>query len=122
VVDDETIHDLNRRFLAHDYATDVLSFALEQSADGLDGEIIVSADFATASAPRYEWSAADELLLYVIHGALHLAGYDDHEPDDISRMRAAEARHLALAGLRAHRESRSATERQKLVIGEGNRS
>ncbi len=49
VVDDATIHELNQRFLAHDYPTDVLSFVLEESAAGLEGEIIISADTAVAS-------------------------------------------------------------------------
>ena len=80
IVDDATIQSLNRRWLSHDYPTDVLSFVLEQGPDGLDGEIIVSGDTAAAAAARFGWSADDELLLYVIHGTLHLVGYDDQEP------------------------------------------
>jgi probable rRNA maturation factor len=122
VVDDPTIHELNRRFLAHDYPTDVLSFVLEESDDGLEGEIIVSADTATACAPRYGWSADNELLLYVIHGTLHLVGYDDHEPADIALMRAAEIRYLAQLGLRAGDDSssRHIGPREPQLLGEGN--
>jgi probable rRNA maturation factor len=122
VVDDPTIHQLNRRFLAHDYPTDVLSFVLEDSADGLEGEIIVSADTAMASAPRYNWPADNELLLYVIHGTLHLVGYDDHEPADVALMRAAESRYLAQLGLRADDDSasRCTGPREPQLLGEGN--
>ncbi|HVU88262.1 MAG TPA: rRNA maturation RNase YbeY [Pirellulales bacterium] len=124
VVDDPTIHELNRRFLAHDYPTDVLSFVLEESTAGLEGEIIVSADTAAASAPRYGWPATDELLLYVIHGTLHLVGYNDHEPADIARMRAAEKRYLAQCGLQAQDDSASSrpdrSGREPQLLGEGN--
>ena len=58
----------------------MLSFVLESSNGCLEGEVIVSADRAAAVAPKYGWSAADELLLYVIHGTLHLVGYDDVTP------------------------------------------
>jgi probable rRNA maturation factor len=94
IVDDPTIRDLNREFLDHDDATDVLSFLLERQAGSLEGEIIVSAQTAASAAPHYGWSAAEELLLYVIHGALHLVGYDDHSAAERAEMRARERAHL----------------------------
>jgi probable rRNA maturation factor len=99
IVDDAAIHRLNAEFLEHDCPTDVLSFVLERSAEALEGEIVVSADTARQVAGRLGWPAADELLLYVVHGALHLVGYDDHEDDQRQQMRQAERRHLALFGL-----------------------
>ena len=87
VVDDSTIHELNRRYLQHDDATDVLSFVLDAGPGRLDGEVIVSADTAAAASARYGWSVDDELLLYVIHGTLHLVGYDDQTPADRTAMR-----------------------------------
>ncbi|HEY1602340.1 MAG TPA: rRNA maturation RNase YbeY [Pirellulales bacterium] len=99
VVDNATIHTLNRRYLDHDYPTDVLSFVLEDDQESLGGEIIVSGDMAADTAPQYGWSAEDELLLYVIHGSLHLIGYDDHTATDAARMRMEETRYLALFGL-----------------------
>jgi probable rRNA maturation factor len=98
VVDDPTIHGLNRQFLEHDYPTDVLSFLLEESPRRFEGEIVVSADTAANRAPDYAWLPADELLLYVIHGALHLVGLDDHKPRDRAAMRAKERDHLARLG------------------------
>lgn len=101
IVGDEEMHRLNRQYLQHDYPTDVLSFVLDQdaAAHSLDGQIIVSADYATREAPRYGWTAADELLLYVIHGALHLVGHDDTTPDGKQSMRDLEAKHLGQFGL-----------------------
>lgn len=94
IVDDHTIHRLNRQYLQHDYPTDVLSFVLERTADLLEGEVVVSAETARAQAARYAWSAHDELLLYVIHGLLHLVGYDDQTPAGREEMRCAEDRYL----------------------------
>ncbi|MGE3407802.1 MAG: rRNA maturation RNase YbeY [Pirellulales bacterium] len=99
VVDADEIWRLNQRFLRHDYTTDVLSFCLEQSPDGLSGEIVVSADMAASMAPRFGWSIGDELLLYVIHGTLHLAGYDDQTPPDAAIMRQLEQRYLGELGV-----------------------
>lgn len=99
IVDDETIHRLNRQYLQHDYPTDVLSFVLESSDDYLEGEVIVSADTASRVGAEYGLSAADELLLYVIHGVLHLAGHDDHAEQDRQKMRDREQTYLHQFGV-----------------------
>jgi probable rRNA maturation factor len=111
VVDDPTIQRLNRRYLGHDYATDVLSFNLDGSAGSLEGEVIVSADTAAAAAPRFGWPAEDELLLYVIHGALHLVGLLDGTASQRRRMRRRERECLARFGLKPHDEEPPALER-----------
>lgn len=99
VVNDSTMHALNRRHLGHDYPTDVLSFLLEQSDSQLEGEIVVSSDTAHAAALDYGWDPAHELLLYVIHGALHLVGYDDHTAKQRSKMQAREREYLSRFGI-----------------------
>ncbi len=91
VVDDSTIHEINRQYLQHDYPTDVLSFVLEDREPYLEGELVVSADTASRSASEFDWPAESELLLYVIHGALHLVGYRDKQPEENAEMRSAEA-------------------------------
>lgn len=98
IVDDPTMHELNRRYLDHDYPTDVLSFVLEDEGDHLQGEVIISSDTAAAEANEHCWSAAAEQLLYVIHGTLHLVGYRDKTADDRRQMRAAEQRYLRRFG------------------------
>ena len=99
IVDDAEMHELNRRFLNHDYPTDVLSFVLEQSDRGLDGEIIVSSETAQLRSLDEGWSALEELTLYLIHGTLHLVGYDDKTSDTRATMRDREIFHLSRLGL-----------------------
>lgn len=81
IVDDPTISELNQRYLGHKGPTDVISFSLQEKAraitGAIDGEIVISAETAVSAAQRFGSSMADELLLYVIHGTLHLVGYDD---------------------------------------------
>ena len=81
LVDDAEIHRVNRDFLGHDHPTDVISFVLggggTSPSEHLEGELVVSTETAMREAPAHGWSAADELVLYVVHGLLHLCGYDD---------------------------------------------
>jgi probable rRNA maturation factor len=91
IVDDPTIHELNRQYLDHDWPTDVLSFVLAEDEGHLEGEVIISADTAAAVAAEIGWLASGEQLLYVVHGMLHLIGYRDKDPTDAVRMRAAES-------------------------------
>jgi probable rRNA maturation factor len=94
IVDDTTIHTLNRQFLNHDWPTDVLSFVLDASGSHLKGEVVLSADTAAAAASEVGWSPAEEQLLYVIHGVLHLIGFDDQTEADVRQMRASEQFYL----------------------------
>jgi len=94
-VDNAHIHRLNKQFLQHDEPTDVLSFPYsEPGAKTLEGEIVIGYDIAReyANDRGHEWYL--ELLLYVIHGCLHLCGYDD--ADDVSEceMRGKEREYL----------------------------
>lgn len=99
VVDDATMRQLHRRFLGEDTPTDVLSFVLEQDEGMLEGEIIVGAETARRQAPRYGWTAERELLLYALHGALHLVGYDDRTPQKRARMLRRQKKYLARLGV-----------------------
>jgi probable rRNA maturation factor len=99
VVDDPKMHELNRQYLDHDYPTDVLSFVLDQQPNWLLGEIIVSADTAMECCEDFDWPASHEFGLYVIHGALHLVGYDDKQPEKERRMRQRELHYLRLFGM-----------------------
>ncbi len=98
LVDDVAMRELNRRYLNHDYHTDVLSFLLDETDGHLEGEVIVSAAMAIERAAEFKWTAVDELLLYVIHGTLHLTGYDDHSDVDRGRMRRKEMHYLQELG------------------------
>ncbi len=104
-VDDPTLARMHGEFLDDPTETDVITFDLEDApgsdrppdpegdADGRgpDAELYVSVDRARAVAPGLGSSVEQELTLYVVHGALHLVGFDDHDPEDRRAMRAAEA-------------------------------
>jgi rRNA maturation RNase YbeY len=81
VVDDRAIRRLNHSYLGERRATDVLAFNLETAGPSrLLGAVIISGETAARQANRLRVPAALELDLLLIHGVLHLAGYDDHGP------------------------------------------
>ncbi len=104
LVTDAAIRRINRRFLGRDRATDVLAFDLSDArlsykrkkARRLEGEVVVSVMTAARNAKRFGNSLSEEAVLYVIHGILHLLGYDDHRAADVVRMRRREQKLLAL--------------------------
>lgn len=93
--DDKTIHELNIRYLGHDYPTDVLSFPLSEG-EPLVGEIIISVETAERNAKRFRQTLEQELLRLAIHGTLHLLGYDDTTSQQRKRMRQKERKYLKL--------------------------
>ena len=99
VVGDAEMHQMNNQYLAHNYPTDVLSFPLEKSNHFLAGEIIVSSETAKQEAVENGLNDFDELLLYVVHGTLHLVGYDDKDPNDRKLMREKEAIYMKKFGV-----------------------
>ncbi len=127
IVDNAAIHQLNRDHLQHDYPTDVISFALERRPSDPDdelpddeagrtddsdsplrsagfvveGEIVASAEMACEMAADGRWTPLDELQLYLIHGMLHLCGYDDLTPEERHLMRIRERAIMASLGLKA---------------------
>jgi probable rRNA maturation factor len=92
---DAALAKLHGDFLADPSETDVITFEGEPLA-GLAGEVCVSVDTAAAYAKKQRIDFSAELTLYVVHGWLHLAGYDDLQPAKKRIMRRAEARALAL--------------------------
>jgi probable rRNA maturation factor len=99
-VDSATIHRLNKQFLNHDEPTDVISFPLSgPGAKALEGEVVIGAEIARARAAELGHDDRDELALYVIHGLLHLCGYDDTTKAAARAMRARERHYLEMLGL-----------------------
>jgi probable rRNA maturation factor len=90
-VTNAAIRKINRKFLNHDFATDVISFPLDSD---LVGELVISAEYAVGEAAKRKIPVEEELLRYVAHGILHLLGYDDHRPADKKRMWARQEREL----------------------------
>jgi len=100
LVDDATIQGVNRRHLAHDWPTDVISFRLSDAGEPfLSGEVVVSAERAASVARQFGVDPRAELALYVVHGLLHLCGYDDLATPDVHAMRRRESEILARESL-----------------------
>lgn len=91
VVDDASIARLHGAYLHQPTPTDVLTFDLRDAhSDPVEGEIVISAETADREARRRGHRPSAELMLYAVHGTLHLLGYDDHRPDEAARMHAVE--------------------------------
>lgn len=90
VLMDEAPHcALHERYLQDPSPTDVITFPGDPSED-LAGEIILNVDLAQREAHRFQQTPSEELTLYLVHGYLHLAGFDDQTDDQRSAMRHAE--------------------------------
>lgn len=98
LTDHGTVRSLNRRYLGHDYDTDVLAFSLheEDSYDSslVEGEIYVDLDTAAERHDEFDSSFEREVQRYTAHGLLHLMGYDDTSNDEQELMRTLEDRYL----------------------------
>jgi probable rRNA maturation factor len=94
-VDDVEIARIHGQFMADPTPTDVITFPCDAAMESA-GEIIISVDQARSRAEELDLPFSRELALYLIHGWLHLAGYDDQTEPDRRAMRAAEKRALAL--------------------------
>ncbi len=85
-VDSHRCKSINRTFLGHNFVTDVISFQLEPLPH-LEGEVYVNLDRARQQAKEYDVSFANETARLVIHGTLHLIGYDDVKASDARKMK-----------------------------------
>ncbi|MCH2174508.1 MAG: rRNA maturation RNase YbeY [Lentisphaeria bacterium] len=96
LVNSPRMSQVNRDFLNHVGTTDVITFSyLDELTDGLEpepvvAEIFICLDVAKKAAKKFKTSFTQEVILYIVHGILHVCGYDDHEQEDIVAMRAAE--------------------------------
>ena len=95
ILDPEEMQQVNVRHLGHDYPADVLSFLLEETDDSIEGEVLVCPAVANEWSKKYGWEPENELVLYAVHGTLHIIGFDDLTPEDEVEMRAAEREVLA---------------------------
>jgi probable rRNA maturation factor len=82
ILEDEFIRELNVRWRGHDWIPDVLSFALHASGESPVGDIYVGLDQASRQAREQDIPVGEELVRLVIHGALHVLGYDHPEGKD----------------------------------------
>ncbi len=87
---DKYLLKMNRQFLQHDYFTDILSFPLDHSPGMLAGEMYLSIDRIRDNAQMLRVSVSKELHRVIFHGVLHLCGYRDKTPAEVTRMRTRE--------------------------------
>ncbi|NPV70468.1 MAG: rRNA maturation RNase YbeY [Firmicutes bacterium] len=106
---DDYMRELNLRYLGRDESTDVLAFSMLETTEDepavaagpplrMLGDVVVSVDTAATQAAEYSHTLERELALLVIHGTLHLLGYDDGDPAGATRMAETQDRVLAAAG------------------------
>lgn len=95
---DNYILEVNQKYLSHDYYTDIITFDYCEG-DTLSGDLIISIDSVRENAVEYKTTFEDELNRVIIHGLLHLVGYDDHTEEDIAEMRKKENYYLSIREL-----------------------
>jgi probable rRNA maturation factor len=99
-VDNPHIHRLNKQFLNHDEPTDVITFPYSTpGAKVLEGDVVMGVEVAKEEAAERGIPVGVELLLYTIHGCLHLCGYDDTNRKAEREMRVKEREYLAKLNL-----------------------
>lgn len=93
---DKYLLDINAHYLDHHYPTDVITFDLSESADQIAGDIFISIDRIREHAIAYKVEEEQELKRVMVHGVLHLIGYDDKQADQQLEMRKKEQAYLSL--------------------------
>lgn len=104
-VDNDQIHEMNLEYRNKDMATDVLSFPMYEADEAIDdeeeilfGDIVISLERAEEQRKEYGHSLEREVMYLLVHGLLHLAGYDHMEEEDKKQMRKREEELLAVIG------------------------
>ena len=95
---DNYVLDINQKYLQHDYFTDIITFDYCEG-DRLSGDLFISVDSVREDSVEFGTEFKDELNRVIIHGLLHLVGYDDHTEKDIKLMRSKENYYLSLREL-----------------------
>lgn len=102
--DDTKILEINRRYLQHDYFTDIITFDYSQG-DTIAGDIFISVDTVKSNAEEFGTDYSQELYRVIIHGILHLCGVNDKGPGERAVMEKAENEALDLFGQKESKEN-----------------
>ncbi len=94
---DTYLHELNMKYLQHDTLTDVITFAYSKTP--IEGDIFISVDRVTENAKNYGVDTLTELYRVMVHGVLHLIGYNDKSKEEQELMRNMENKYLLLLNL-----------------------
>lgn len=95
---DNYVLEINQKYLSHDYFTDIITFDYCEG-EVISGDLFISVDSVRENALEYGTDFKEELNRVIVHGVLHLIGYDDHTPKDIKQMRAKENYYLSFRKL-----------------------
>ena len=86
ITNDNKLRELKKKYFHQDILTDVIAFNLEESGNPIEGEIYISFDRVKENAQQYMQDVITELKRVIIHGCLHLLGYNDELPKDKTKM------------------------------------
>lgn len=92
---DEYLLEINKKYLGHDDLTDIVTFDLSDGNDPIIGEIYISVERVRDNSHLFSVPFSEELYRVIVHGILHLCGYNDKSPNDQKRMRAKEDYYLS---------------------------
>ena len=95
---DAYLLDMNRKYLGHDYFTDIITFDYSEG-ELLSGDLFISVDTVRSNASFYSAEFDDELDRVMVHGLLHLIGYDDHSEEEFAAMKEKENYYLSKRAL-----------------------
>ena len=98
--DNKKIKKINKTFLGHNFVTDVISFGYNDASleNNISGEIIISVEMAVKLAQKLKCTIEGEIALYLVHGLLHLLGYNDKVKKDARKMHQREKELLSMYG------------------------
>lgn len=91
---DKEIRKYNKKYLSHDYETDILTFYYENDVNVIDSDIMISMDTVKRNSEIYKSGFRDELFRVIIHGILHICGYKDSKKSEKAEMRKKENYYL----------------------------
>ena len=94
--DDNYLLGINSEFLKHNTLTDIITFSNSENPTTISGDIFISIERVTDNATTLNNTFDEELSRVLVHGILHLVGYNDHTPDEKRNMRAKEDYYLHL--------------------------
>lgn len=91
---DEYLLKVNQDYLDHDYYTDIITFPYRYQP--IKSDIFISVDRVIDNAQKHDSTTSQELHRVMVHGLLHMLGYDDHSDEDVKQMRQKEDHYLAI--------------------------
>ena len=94
ITNDEVLQSINLKYLNTDTYTDIISFTLSEESGSISGDIYISLERVRDNAIKYKVTAEEEFRRILVHGILHLLGYDDKSKGDKTRMTKMENKYL----------------------------